>query len=96
MKASELIQHCREQRQGTPEGDLRDPQLLGELLTEVLDVRLAELASCARGPSGGRYDSTLGRVVPTEPAVPAPDPTEDRLACQIATLIGYAEDAGQR
>jgi hypothetical protein len=88
----ELIEHFRERRQGVPEGDLRDPAVLEDVFTMLLDMRVEELASRARGPSGGVYDSLRGKIVFTEPGTPAPNPRDDRLAGAILTIIGYVRD----
>jgi hypothetical protein len=96
MNAADLIEHCRARRQGIAGGDLRDPSVVADVLGMVLDDRLRDLASRARGPSGGIYDSRLGRVVHTEPGEQAPDAREDRLACGIATLVGYLQDAAHK
>jgi hypothetical protein len=92
VNAAELVAHCRTQRQGAPEGDIRSPAVLADVLTLVLDERLSELASRTQPPTGGIYDSLHGRVVPSLPGVPAPDPKDDSMARSLATLIGYVED----
>jgi hypothetical protein len=89
MTPQELIAHCRTTRQGKPEGDIHSPAAMADVLTMLLEDRMRELASRARPPSGGRLDSLNGRVVPTEPGTPAPDPREDSMARGLATLIGY-------
>ena len=91
MKRQELIAHCRTTRQGTPDGDFRDPRVAADVLGMLLDIRLAELASSARPPGRHVVDS-YGRLVATEPGEPAPDPKEDRMACALATLISRLED----
>jgi hypothetical protein len=93
MTPQELIAHCRTTRQGKPDGDLRSPTVMAEVLTMVLEDHMRELASRARPPSGGRLDSLNGRVVTTDPGTPAPDPREDSMARGLATLIGYLADA---
>ena len=80
---------------GTPEGNIFEPRVLGDVLTMLLTERMRELASRARGPSGGMFDSRRSRIVPTEPLVPVPDPREDAQAGQLATLIGYVQSEGR-
>jgi hypothetical protein len=92
VSLEQLDAHCRANRQGTPAGDLRDPALMAELIGMIRDERLRELQSRAQPPSHERWDSVSGRVVATVPAVPAPDPREDGLACQLQTLIGFLDD----
>jgi hypothetical protein len=96
MTPQELIAHCRTKRQGKPEGDIRSPAVVADVLTMLLEDHMADLARRSRPPSGGRLDSLSGRVVFSEPAVPAPDPRADPLACSIATLVGYLQDAASK
>ena len=95
MKSAELIRYCRERRSGVPEGDIRDPRVLADVLGVLLDERLAELESRAEPPSHYVQDAGSGGLVPTVPGVRAPDPREDFFTCQLATLCGYVQDAGR-
>jgi hypothetical protein len=92
MNAAELIAYRRAHREGVPEGDLRDPRVLADLLTMLLEDHLARIEGNAQAPTGFVFDSTRGRVVPTIPGRPAPAATEDGTARALATLIGYLED----
>jgi hypothetical protein len=93
MNAAELIAYRREHRQGEPEGDLRDPRVLADLLTMLLEDHLARIEGNAQAPTGFVFDSTRGRVVPTIPGKAAPAATEDRTACALASLVGFLLDA---
>ena len=88
-----LITWCREHRQGVPAGELTDLRVTREMVGVLLRDRMAELESRAHGPTAYRHDSLRGRVVPVEPAVLAPDPRADSLACSLATWAGYLDDA---
>ena len=92
MNVSEVVAHCRTHRQGVPEGDLRDPRVLAELLTMVLEDHLARIEGNGEAPTGYVFDSRMGKIVPTIPGRPAPAATEDSTARALATLIGYLQD----
>lgn len=93
MSPAELVAHCRTTREGKPEGDIRSPAVVADVISMLLEDRMRELANRARPPSGGIQDTRTGRIVLTEPAVPAQDPRSDSMACGLATLISYLEDA---
>jgi hypothetical protein len=92
MNAGELVAYCRAHRKGKPDGDIREPRVLAEVLTMVLDERLSSLADMAQAASGHVHDTRTGQLVPTIPAKPAPDAKEDSTARALASLIGYLED----
>lgn len=81
---------------GKARGDIRDPRVLCDILTMLLEEHLDRLEGQAQPAGGHVVDSGTGRIVPTTRAKPAPDPREDRTACAIATLIGYVQDEGRR
>jgi hypothetical protein len=87
----QLISHCRAHRQGVPEGDLRDPRVLADVLTMLLEGHLSRLPASVHRDTTGVYDSLNGRVV-RAPDPPPPDPKDNATACQLATLIGHLED----
>ena len=53
--AADLIAYCRNNRIGTPEGDIRDPRVLADVLRQLLEAHLEDLAE--RG-AGGAPDAT--------------------------------------
>jgi hypothetical protein len=93
MNVSEVVAHCRTHRQGVPEGDLRDPRVLADLLSMVLSGHLERLECNVQEATGYVFDSRTGKTVPTIPGRPAPSATEDGTARALATLIGYLQDA---
>lgn len=92
MNADELVLYRRTKRDGVPEGDLRDPHVIANVLKLALGDHLDRLSAQATPADRHIYDDRMGKIVPTVPARPGPDPKEDRTACALASLIGYLED----
>lgn len=93
MNAAELIRYCRKHRSGVPEGSIADPAVLRDVLMELLEMHLEDLAEhAARNAPPLTQHAGTGKLVPSAPA-PAPlDPRDDSTARALATLIGYLED----
>jgi hypothetical protein len=92
MSPQELIAYCRTTRQGKPEGDIRSPAVMRDVLTMLLEDHMARLPASVQRETSGVYDSLNGRVVRAAPDPPPPDPKNDATARELATLIGYLED----
>ena len=91
MSPQELIAYCRTTRQGKPEGDIRSPAVMRDVLTMLLEDHMARLPAVHRD-TAGVYDSLNGRVVRAAPDPLPPDPKDNVTAVQLATLIGFLED----
>lgn len=89
--ASDLIDWCREHREGTPGGDITDPAILRAVLTALLERHLADLAERAEPPVT-RWDLDNGRNVIVDPGRPAPDPRHNPTARGLATLLSYLDE----